>query len=77
MRNCRAGIGIDCPLVGGISLDFLIVRWRLDSSVAIVARIQAGVNEESGRGRGMFFRGSIPALGHTQPSVRWGLFTSR
>jgi hypothetical protein len=73
VEELGAGIGIDCPLAGGISLDTSILRWRLDSSVAVVTRIQAGVNE-SGRERGMFFRGSVPNLGHTQPSFRQGLF---
>ena len=46
----QGGIGIDCPLAGGISSDLLILRWHLDRSVAIVTRIQAGVTEESGAG---------------------------
>jgi len=77
VEELGAGVAIGCPLAGGSSLDFLILRWRLDSSVTVVTRIQTGVNEESGRGRGMFFRESIPVLGHTRPPVRWGLFTSR
>jgi hypothetical protein len=46
VEELGAGVAIDCPLAGGISLDFQILRWRLDSSVAVVTRILAGVNEE-------------------------------
>jgi hypothetical protein len=45
VEELGAGIGIDCPLAGG---EFLIPRWRLDSSVATVTIIKAVINDESG-----------------------------